>query len=61
MVPNTWCMTQLRPRLPLVGLLAGAAVPPVLLLAFTGTHMVMFVPLIHMLVVGVAGTVAATA
>ena len=54
-------MSQFRPRLPLVGLLAGAGVFPVLLLAVTGTHMVMFVPVFHMIVVGVAGAVAGSA
>ncbi len=54
-------MSQFRPRLPLIGLLGGVAVFPVLLLGLTGTHMVMFVPAFHMIVVGVAGALAAAA
>ena len=54
-------MTRIRNRVPLLGVLAGAAVPAVLLLALTGRHMVMFVPAVHIIVVGVAATVAGAA
>jgi HD-GYP domain-containing protein (c-di-GMP phosphodiesterase class II) len=51
-------MTRIRANLPIAGLLAGAALAPAAALAITGTHMVMFVPGVHIIVVGVAGVVA---
>jgi len=53
-------MKQIRPRLPGVGLLLRSAVIPAVLLFGTGMHMVMFVPAVHMAVVGAAGALAAT-
>ena len=54
-------MRQLRPRLPVVGVLARAGLIPALLLATTGMHMVMFGPIVHIAVVGAAGSLAMTA
>ena len=54
-------VSQIRPRLPVVGVLARAGVIPALLLAVAGMHMVMFSPGVHMAVVGAAGTLAMTA
>jgi HD-GYP domain-containing protein (c-di-GMP phosphodiesterase class II) len=55
-------MGQLRHRLPVLGVLARASVPPVLLLVGTGMHhMVMFGPVAHMVVVGAAGALAVAA
>ena len=51
-------MPRIRANLPVAGLLAGAAVAPAVVLAIAGTHMVMFVPGVHILVVGIAGLVA---
>ncbi len=41
-------------------MLAGAALVPAAALVISGTHMVMFAPAVHILVVGVAGLVAGT-
>ena len=55
-------MAQVRHRLPVFGVLARAALLPVLLLAGTRMHhMVMFGPAIHMIVVGAAGALAGAA
>jgi HD-GYP domain-containing protein (c-di-GMP phosphodiesterase class II) len=54
-------MSQIRPRLPVVGLLARAAVIPTVLLAAGGMNMMMFPGVVHMTVVGFAGALAATA
>ncbi len=54
-------MGQILPRLPVVGVLARAAVIPIALLFFAGMHMVMFAPVVHIVVVGTAGALAATA
>lgn len=54
-------MGQILTRLPVVGVVARATVIPSLLLAFAGTHMMMFGPLVHMGVVGTAGALAVTA
>ena len=59
--PEMMLMAQLRSRLPLASLLVGAGVMPAVLLYGTGTHMVMFVPVFHMIVVGATGALAATA
>jgi HD-GYP domain-containing protein (c-di-GMP phosphodiesterase class II) len=53
-------MSQIRPRLPVLGLLARSVVVPAALLAATNMVMVMFVPVLHMVVVGVAGALAAS-
>ena len=53
-------MSQIRPRLPVAGLLARSAVIPAALLIATNMVMVMFVPVVHMVVVGVAGALAAS-
>jgi hypothetical protein len=53
-------MSQIRPRLPVVGLLARSAVIPAVLLIATNMVMVMFIPVVHMVVVGVAGVLAAS-
>jgi hypothetical protein len=55
-------MVQLRHRLPVLAVLARAGVPPVLLLAGAAMpHVVMFGPVVHMIVVGAAGVLAGTA
>ena len=54
-------MTRISSRLPVVAVLAAAAAFPALLLWAAGTHTVMFVPVVHIVVVGVAGTLAAVA
>ncbi|MGH2890013.1 MAG: HD-GYP domain-containing protein [Solirubrobacteraceae bacterium] len=54
-------MRRLRPRLPVIAILLGAAVPAALLLAAAGRHMVTFIPMVHILVVGLAGALAAAA
>jgi HD-GYP domain-containing protein (c-di-GMP phosphodiesterase class II) len=54
-------MGPVRTRLPVVGVLARAAVIPSILLATAGTHMMMFGPAVHMSVVGIAGGLALTA
>ncbi|MGH2856373.1 MAG: HD-GYP domain-containing protein [Solirubrobacteraceae bacterium] len=54
-------MRRLRPRLPLVAILLAAGLPPALLLGVAGRRMVMFVPTIHILAVGLAGTFAGAA
>ncbi|HYB27204.1 MAG TPA: HD-GYP domain-containing protein [Solirubrobacteraceae bacterium] len=54
-------MSQIRARLPVVGVLARGALIPALLLAVTGMHMVMFGPVVHLAVVGAAGSLALTA
>ena len=51
----------MRSRLPVLGVLIGAGVLPVLLLTVTGTQMVMFIPVVHIVVVGTAGLAAAVA
>jgi hypothetical protein len=53
-------MKLIRPRLPVLGLLARSAVIPVVLLATSNMAMVMFAPAVHLAVVGAAGTLAAT-
>jgi HD-GYP domain-containing protein (c-di-GMP phosphodiesterase class II) len=53
-------MSQIRPRLPVLGLLARSAVIPAALLVATNMIMVMFIPVVHMVVVGVAGFLAAS-
>lgn len=45
--PKGKSVSQIRPRLPVVGVLARAGVIPVLLLAVSGMHMVMFAPGVH--------------
>lgn len=52
-------MKQIRPRLPVVGLLARSAVIPVVVPVTGNMAMVMFAPAVHMAVVGVAGALAA--
>jgi HD-GYP domain-containing protein (c-di-GMP phosphodiesterase class II) len=54
-------MGQIRARLPVVAVLARAAVIPALLLSMGSMHMVMFAPVVHMTVVGIAGGLAAVA
>jgi HD-GYP domain-containing protein (c-di-GMP phosphodiesterase class II) len=54
-------MSQIRPRLPVLGALARAGVVPALLLGGAAMQMVMFAPIVHMVVVCAAGTVALTA
>ena len=55
-------MGQLRHRLPVLAVLARAAVIPVLLLVGTGMpDMIMFGPVVHMIVVGAAGALAGAA
>ena len=56
--PDRWSMRQIRSRLPVAGLLAGAGLLPGLLLVAGGDHMVMFSPWLHMIVVGIAGAFA---
>ena len=53
-------MSLIRPRLPVLGLLARSAVIPAVLLIATDMVMVMFVPVLHMVVVGVARLLAAS-
>jgi HD-GYP domain-containing protein (c-di-GMP phosphodiesterase class II) len=52
---------RMRSRLPVAGVLIGAGVFPALLLTVAGTHMVMFIPAVHIIVVGTAGLAAAAA
>jgi HD-GYP domain-containing protein (c-di-GMP phosphodiesterase class II) len=54
-------MGQVLTRLPVVGVLARAAVIPTVLLTALGTHMMMFGPIVHMSVVGTTGALAVTA
>lgn len=54
-------MDHILPRLPVVGVLARAAVIPTVFLAIAGMHMVMLGPVVHMSVVGTAGALAVTA
>jgi HD-GYP domain-containing protein (c-di-GMP phosphodiesterase class II) len=54
-------MSQIRARLPVAGLVGSAGLIPVLLLAVSGTHMVMFPPAFHLATVLAAGVLAATA
>jgi HD-GYP domain-containing protein (c-di-GMP phosphodiesterase class II) len=54
-------MSQIRARLPVGVVLAQAALVPTLLVALTGTHMLMVAPVIHIAVVGVAGILAMAA
>ena len=49
---------RVRSRLPVLGVLIGAGVFPVLLLSVAGTRMVMFIPVVHIIVVGTAGLAA---
>jgi HD-GYP domain-containing protein (c-di-GMP phosphodiesterase class II) len=51
----------MRSRLPVAGVLMAAGVLPALLLTIAGTHMVMFIPVVHIIVVGTAGLAAAAA
>ncbi len=53
-------MSLIRPRLPVLGLLARSAVIPAVLLIATDMVMVMFIPVLHSVVVGVAGLLAAS-
>lgn len=53
-------MSQIRPRLPVLGLLARSVVVPAVLLIAANMVMVMFIPVVHMVVVGVAGALAAS-
>jgi HD-GYP domain-containing protein (c-di-GMP phosphodiesterase class II) len=52
-------MRLIRPRLPVLGLLARSAVIPAVLMVTSNMVMVMFIPAVHMAVVGAAGAVAA--
>jgi HD-GYP domain-containing protein (c-di-GMP phosphodiesterase class II) len=52
---------HMRSRLPVAGVLMAAGVLPALLLTVAGTHMVMFGPVVHIIVVGTAGLAAAAA
>jgi HD-GYP domain-containing protein (c-di-GMP phosphodiesterase class II) len=54
-------VSGIRVRLPVLGLLIGAALPPALLLWLAGTRMVPFVPGVHIAVGGIAGLLAAGA
>jgi HD-GYP domain-containing protein (c-di-GMP phosphodiesterase class II) len=54
-------MGQIRARLPVLAVLARAAVIPTLLLSMGSMHMVMFAPVVHLMVVGVAGGLAVVA
>jgi HD-GYP domain-containing protein (c-di-GMP phosphodiesterase class II) len=54
-------MSQIRARLPVGGVLVRAALVPALLVALTGTRMLMVAPAIHIAVVGVAGALAMAA
>ncbi|HJS93143.1 MAG TPA: HD-GYP domain-containing protein [Solirubrobacteraceae bacterium] len=54
-------MDHILPRLPVVGVLARAAVIPTAFLAIAGMHMMMLGPVIHISVVGTAGALAVTA
>lgn len=54
-------MGPIFPRLPVVRVVARAAVIPSVLLTVAGTHMMMFGPVVHMSVVGTAGALAVTA
>ena len=54
-------MTRVGSRLLVLGVLIGAGVLPVLLLTVTATQMVMFIPAVHIIVVGTAGLAAAVA
>ena len=59
--PDTTCVSQMRSRLPVAGVLVRAGLIPALFLTGTGMHMVMFGPVVHVgLVVG-AGALAVTA
>ncbi len=53
-------MSQIRPRLPVLGLLARSVVVPAALLLAANMVMVMFIPVLHMVEVGVAGALAAS-
>jgi hypothetical protein len=53
-------MSQLRPRLPVLGRLVRSAVIPAVLLVATNVVMAMFIPVVHVVVVGVAGVLAAS-
>jgi hypothetical protein len=53
-------MSLIRPRLPVLGLLTRSAVIPAVLLIATDMVMVMFIPVLQMVVVGVAGLLAAS-
>ena len=52
---------RIRSRLPVARVLVAAGILPVLLLTVAGTHMVMFIPVVHIIVVGTAGLAAAAA
>jgi HD-GYP domain-containing protein (c-di-GMP phosphodiesterase class II) len=54
-------MGQIRARLPVFAILARAGVIPTLLLSMGSMHMVMFAPVVHMAVVGIAGGLAVVA
>jgi HD-GYP domain-containing protein (c-di-GMP phosphodiesterase class II) len=54
-------MDHILPRLPVVGVLARAAVIPTVFLAVAGMHTVMLGPMVHISVVGTAGALAVTA
>jgi HD-GYP domain-containing protein (c-di-GMP phosphodiesterase class II) len=54
-------MDHILPRLPVVGVLARAAVIPTVFLAIASMHMMMLSPVIHISVVGTAGALAVTA
>jgi HD-GYP domain-containing protein (c-di-GMP phosphodiesterase class II) len=54
-------MSQIRARLPVGVVLVQAALVPTLLIALTGTHMLMVAPALHIAVVGVAGILALAA
>jgi hypothetical protein len=51
-------MDHILARLPVVGVLARAAVIPTVFLAVAGMHMMMLGPVVHMSVVGIAGRIA---
>jgi hypothetical protein len=52
-------MRQIRPRLPVLGLLARSVVFPAVLLVAANMVMIMFVPALHLVVVGAARALAA--
>jgi len=52
---------RMRSRLPVARVLVAAGILPALLLTVAGTHMVMFIPAVHIIVVGTAGLAAAAA
>jgi HD-GYP domain-containing protein (c-di-GMP phosphodiesterase class II) len=54
-------MGQVRARLPVFAVIARAGVIPTLLLSMGSMHMVMFAPVVHMTVVGIAGGLAVVA